>query len=380
MFDQLAAAARSVHRTLPSVLLEALRLRFGPGRLGLSEYVDFRLYADDLTFEAKQRFGGWRAQQVLEEILVDDYSRLLSLDKITMYALMASYRLPIPEVRAVYGSHRPGAMRSFAEPAALATFLREPGVLPLYVKPSFGSYGRGNTLLVELKGDRLVLGNGDSVDLLDFCRSLESRSGLGWVLQEPLLPARSIAEHCGGKISGVRLHTFLTPSGPQPVKAIWKLNIGTKDSDNFHHGQSGNLLAAVDLATGQVTRVIGGVGPAQRIDPPHPVSGHTFKGFQLPHWRAIVDVALDAHLAFPGFICPGWDIAVCEDGPRLLEVNGFGDIDLPQHAHRQGFLDDAFIALMRTRGLDALLQAPPRPQRRSPENHRLGARRWHWRW
>ena len=84
--------------------------------------------------------------------------------------------------------------------------------------------------------------------------------------------------------------------------------------------------------------------------------------------------------AFPGFICPGWDIAVCEDGPKILEVNYFGDIDLSQRAHRKGFVDDEFLALMRSRGLDGLLSRSTGERRRSPKNQRLGLRKHHWDW
>lgn len=380
MFSSISQAARASGRSTAAVLFEALRLRFGPGQLGLAEYLDFRLHDQDLAPAQKQQFGGWRAQRMLEEILIDDCSRFLSLDKITMYALMQSYGLPIPALRAVYGTHRPGAVPALQTPQALADFLSDARNLPVYVKPSYGAYGRGNTLAVQRQGQDLVLGNGDRVPLQEFCASLQTRSGLGWVLQEPLTPARAIAEHCGDKISGVRLHTFMTPSGPKPVKAIWKMNAGTRDSDNFHHGQSGNLLAAVDLETGRVTRVVSGVGLGQQVDPPHPATGHQLKGFQIPHWHQILRVTLDAHWAFPGFICPGWDVAVCEDGPRLLEVNGFGDIDLSQHAFRQGFIDTAFVALMRERRLDGLLRGSAQAGKRSPENHRLGVRKWHWRW
>jgi hypothetical protein len=376
----LSRAASESGRSVTSIILEFMQLRSSVGRIGFSEYFDFRLYMGDLSLDQKRAFGGWKGQAVLEEILIDEYAKFLSLDKITMYGLLQSFNFPIPQTRAVYRSARPSALVNLATPADLANFFKRAGSLPVYMKPSFGSYGRGNTLVKQLDGDRLTLGDGSTIGLKEFCESLDDGSSLGWILQEPLTPHSRIAEICGNKVSGVRVHTFLSPKGVTVTKAIWKINVGAEDSDNFRHGASGNMLAALNIETGEVTRVIGGTGFDQKVNPAHPVSGKPLVGFQVPHWQEIKALVCDAQLAFPGFICPGWDIAICEDGPKVLEINQLGDIDLSQHAYRQGFIDDAFVALMRERQLDGLLQGSSEKSSRSSKTGRLGRRTHHWRW
>jgi hypothetical protein len=213
-----------------------------------------------------------------------------------------------------------------------------------------------------------------------FSESLRDAHGLGWILQEPLTPHPRIAELCGERISGVRVHTFLTRDGPRITRAIWKINVGTEDSDNFRHGASGNMLGALDLDTGRVTRVVSGKGSAQVENPAHPVSGMKLEGLHVPHWHDVKALVCEAHKAFPGYLCPGWDVAICDDGPKILEVNFFGDIDLSQHASRRGFLDPDFLALMRDRGLDHLVSSAARRWMRSPRTGRLGRRKHHWSW
>jgi len=373
-------ASRESHRSVVSLVAEAIRLRFSIGRSGVSEYLDFRLFMDDLSLDEKKAFAGWRCEADLQEILVDDYSRFLSLDKVSMYLLLQAYGLPIPTIKAVYRSQRPRGLRSLQLPDELAKFLREPGVLPVYLKPSMSAFGRGNALLTELRGDEVVLGDGSTARLLDFCESLDDGRTLGWLLQEPLRPHARIAELCSDKISGIRVHTFLGVKGPEITKAVFKINVGQVDWDNFQHGKSGNMLGALDIRTGVVTRVISGTGIHQQVDPCHPLSGRKLVGFQVPYWQETVDILSQASLAFPGFICPGWDIAICEDGPRILEVNFFGDVDLSQHAYRMGFMDEHFTDMMRSRSLHQLLKASPKRTLKSPDNHRLGVRRHHWRW
>ncbi len=380
IIDSMKQAARESNRTVLSLLLEAWRLRRGVGRLGFSEYLDFRLYQNDLSFEDKSEFGGWRAQAVLEEILVDTRSTILSIDKLSMYAMFHGYGFPTPAIRAVYRAQKPQPFINLDTPQALASFLRDPGNLPLYLKPSFGSYGRGNTLVKAVQGDTLVLGDGTSVPVEEFAKSIDDGRTFGWILQESLSPHAQIAEICGDKISGVRIHTFLTPNGPELVKAIFKINVGGRDSDNFQHGASGNMLATVDIETGIVSRVVTGTGLRQSTVHVHPRTGAALVGFQLPHWPEIKRLVCEAQLALPGFICPGWDIAICDAGPRILEANAFGDIDLSQHAHRRGFLDKRFAHLMQTRGLEKLLAGKAGLNKKSGKNGRVGLRSHHWTW
>ena len=265
-------------------------------------------------------------------------------------------------------------------PQALADYLETPSSLPVYVKPSFGGYGVGNALVAGFSEGNLILGDGSSVDLHKFCQSLDERGGLGWILQEPLFSQSRIAELCGNKLSGVRVHSFMSNDGPCLTQAIWKINAGIEDCDNFRDGKSGNLAAALDIDTGEVTRVISGIGLEQRVNVPHPRTGAQLVGFHIPFWKEIKSLVCEAHLAFPGFICPGWDIAVCEDGPKILEINFFGDIDLPQRAYGRGFMDETFLSLMRDRGLDRLLSGPSRSRQQSEKTGRFGRRKHHWKW
>jgi hypothetical protein len=297
-----------------------------------------------------------------------------------MYALLTGFGFPVPALRAVYRSQRPSSVLTLGTPSELADFLRAPGSLPIYLKPSLGSYGRGNVLIQGIDGSSLVLGDRSTVSISDFCRELDDARGLGWILQEPLTSHSRIASVCGEKVSGLRIHSFLGPDGPELVKAIFKINVGKSDSDNFRHGQSGNLVSAVDLEKGVVTRVVSGTAFCQVENPSHPLSGQSLVGFQLPYWSETKKLVCQASLAFQGFVCPGWDIAVCEDGPKILEVNFLGDVDLSQFAYKRGFLDERFMALMGSLELGNLLTRRGGRGAISKKNGRVGVRKHHWRW
>jgi hypothetical protein len=378
MISMLREAARSSGRSPLALVSEILSLRRGPGRLGISEYFDFRLYENDLDMAEKLEFCGYRGQAVLEDILVDVYSKFLALDKLTFYTLMQGYGFPVPAMPALYcQAPRPCPGRRLDTPEALAAFIASDAVFPIYLKPSFGAYGRGNTRVVSHADGLLTLGDGTRVEIMEFCRSLEDRSGMGWLVQEALSAHPEIARICGDRVSSLRVHPFIGREDVSIHRVVWKVNLGTLDSDNFVHGTSGNMLADVDLHTGEVVRVIAGVGPDQRELRSHPVSGEPLLGFRLPGFHEALDYVRRGAMAFPGFLCQGWDVALCERGPVMLEANWFGDVDLPQQSMRKGFLDAAFRELLKARDLERFLDGPARPAFRS-RTGRLGWRGSHW--
>ncbi len=370
------ASGRPAH----SLLAEWLRLRFRRGRIGFSEYLDFRLFRADLDLESKTAFGGRRAQQALEELLVDAYSRILTLDKVTAHLFLSGLGLPVPRLFAVFGNERrPGPFEALADERELSRFFSTLETARLYVKPAFGVKGKGNFSIVESDSAGVRTLRGDRLSFAELARRLSACSPFGWMLQENLAAHPTVAERCGVQVSGLRLNVFLGSGEPRILRATWKVNVGG-DTDNFDSGRSGNLVAAVDANTGIVTRVIAGLGLAQREVDVHPVTGRELVGMRLPLWGETLQLVERAARAIPGFICQGWDIALCDRGPVVLEINDFGDLDLVQAAHDTGFLDDRFMQMLRDARLEALFAGPAKRHMRDRRNGRLGRRASHWRW
>jgi hypothetical protein len=84
---------------------------------------------------------------------------------------------------------------------------------------------------------------------------------------------------------------------------------------------AGNLAAPVDPDTG----VVNGPGvysditkqPAER----HPVTGVSIVGFQVPFWIETLELIREASLLHAENRSVGWDIAITEQGPGLIEGN-----------------------------------------------------------
>lgn len=374
----LGKARQSTGRATASMLFEWAQLRGGIGKIGLTEYLDYQVYRPELSRAEKSRFASYRVQNALEQLLVDDYSRILSLDKISYYLLMEGNGLPVPRTHALYAPTSRYFPRTLLRtPEELGDWLAASDAYPLYVKPAFGGHGKGNMTLLGYSGGQLELVGGKRMPLRQLAETMTDPAGFGWMIQESLLPHPDIAQRCGDRISGVRLHVFLTQGGPRFLIGVWKVNSGLCDSDNFIQGRVGNLAAEIELETGRIIRVVNGIGPDAREVADHPATGAKLLGYALPDWDKLVALLKQAALVFPGYLYQAWDIALSDRGPVPLEINYFGDVDLPQFATGKGFLSPDLMECLRERGLDGLVSGPAQFAQFNP-NGRFGRRRAHW--
>jgi hypothetical protein len=378
-FGQLVHELRGAGFALPALVARWLPTRLGPGRLTLSEYCIFDLdRIAGLSGQDRAAFVGMRGQDVLIDILADDYSKILNVDKVTFDYVVRGAGLPVPEIFAVYAPRqRPGPFRNLTNVAELRDFMREWRRFPIYCKPSCGGSGTRNFQIERWVGERAVIQGDRAVSVEELAARLAEPTGFGFLLTEVLRPHGDIEAVAGDSISGVRIHVLRLRQGPAMFRPVWKIARRGAVVDNFQHGESGNLLASIDIPTGRVERVVSGRGRRQLRNVPHPDTGRQLTGFRLPHWQTLREMVRETPELFPGFLCQAWDVAICADGPVLLEINWFGDVDLSQHCYGRGFLEDELLDLLRERNLEPLLRGRY-ARSRACANGRFGRRKAHW--
>lgn len=198
----------------------------------------------------------------------------------------------------------------------------------LFSKPNDLSQGRG-TQRWAFDGEGWVGENGRCTEreLLAELADL-SRTG-GMLVQERLHNHPALAVLAPKALSTVRVLTLCGLDGSvQVLLAICKIPTGSAPTD---HMRLGGVAAPVDLATGRLACAVGKAdenfhAPCAR----HPDTGVAIEGFQLPHWQSVQQLAVRAHEALDGMLCIGWDIAILENGPIIIEGN-----DNPGHTSTQ---------------------------------------------
>lgn len=344
----LTLARAEGNKPLPRQLVEALRLRFGKYAIGISEYFDYGISHHSITPSLRDEFIGWKQSLELDRSLNNAQSRVLANDKLINHVLLVSAGLPSPVPIATYSraGRRIGSEPALTTEGDVLEFLRG-DVYPFYVKPISAGYGRGVLGVTGRSGDMLELFDGTSVSIDQFMKPFDFEPYRGMLFQKPLSAHPAIAELTGTQaVSCVRFICFITSQGPVIHTAFWKITSGNNMLDNFSHGDYGNCLGAVDGASGKITRAISKMGPGGVIER-HPSTGKHLVGFQLPDWDRAVELVKSATACFPGLRLQNWDVALCPEGPVLLELNTESELGVPQAISGTGLMDQRLRDILR---------------------------------
>jgi glutathione synthase/RimK-type ligase-like ATP-grasp enzyme len=69
----------------------------------------------------------------------------------------------------------------------------------------------------------------------------------------------------------------------------------------------------------------------------HPTTHAQIRGVRLPFWEEVKALATRAHGLVEGRLILGWDVAIGEEGPLIIEGNRGPDMDLMQRFMEVGF-------------------------------------------
>jgi hypothetical protein len=135
--------------------------------------------------------------------------------------------------------------------------------------------------------------------------------------EEYVVQHHSLMELSPSGLNTIRLITQLTQHGVDFLGARLRVSVNSM-VDNM---AAGNLAALVDIKTGEVrsAAVYSDITKEERTV--HPITGKEIKGFVIPHWDKVTELAKKAALHVPDNRSVGWDIAITELGPELIEGN-----------------------------------------------------------
>lgn len=139
------------------------------------------------------------------------------------------------------------------------------------------------------------------------------------ILDEWLVQSDEMNKFYSKGVNCIRVHTFLYKGHFEFLDA--KVSFGI-DSDIVNATLDGNLFATVDVQTGMITSDLTDYTLVCYKE--HPVTHFTAKNTQLPCWEDVLDLAKKAAYRVPQVAYVGWDIALTDKGPVLIEGNHCG--------------------------------------------------------
>lgn len=318
--------------------------------LGAESYIDYALYRD----EERRRAGAFLEQREHATLVWwllrcrPEQGGFPGRDKSAFPAWCRAHGLPgVP------------TLLEFEDGRMVASTLDGDGAaaLPphdLFAKPSDSQYGTGSARWEHDGDGRWVGADGARRTAAELCEEFARVSAAlrrriptrpNCLLVQPRLrnhwALRALAPRA---LCTVRMLTCRAPDeAGHLVFAAFRMAVGDAPVDNFHFG---GIIAPVDLATGRLGAALRRrrhvLLPIER----HPDTGAPIAGHALPCWEEAKALALRAFAAAPERATVGWDVAITDDGPMLVEGNTASHPDIAQATMRAPLSETPYPAAL----------------------------------
>jgi len=229
-------------------------------------------------------------------------------DKRKFYARASRVGLPVIPVLAEFD-------------AGVILHNRPPRELPaadLFSKPADRWHGEGARVWLRQADGSYSGDPGSRHTAAELYETLRSQSFEHPLILQPRVANHSELQPLSGKgLSTVRVVTLRDTDGAiAAALACFRMPVGSLVADNF---ASGGLACRVALEDGRLGLAV--FKSDTRALAAHPDSDAIVAGRVLPHWSAVKQLAVAAHEEFKSLPSIGWDIAITESGPVIVEGN-----------------------------------------------------------
>lgn len=311
---------RSFALTLARMVLSRIRYHRGPREYDTYRFArrplrEWRDYIGAAELQARQTALSPTAYRYLEEnkVAFAEHCRRFDLRTVPIIGVIAS---AASNRTALSGA---AALRSGEE---LQRLFAPHGAFDGFAKPLGAGQGYGAfAFRVE---DLVVTSSHGTMSCEAFVRHCASSpyAGDGYLLQPRVRPhSRLMPLMPGTGLGTVRVFTFVDSNGDVAIPAAnLKIPAPGADSDSLLRGP---LVAPVDMTSGRLGNAVGATAERPVVDVVmrHPETSVAFDGFQLPKWAEVRDLVTRGARAFAKLPALGWDVAIAEDGPILIETN-----------------------------------------------------------
>ena len=263
--------------------------RYRLHRLPESRWLDF-IFTHELPHWHRAMSPGLRERS--SRLMAQKHEFALEMEKM---------RLPAVETRVLLRRGEPVPERLF-------------GGRSFFLKPESGSRKEG---CFELRFDPVdgtyVLEGGETVsgEINILIALMRQVAGRDYIAQPLLRNHPELATRCGaGRLATIRLVTVRGAVKGKAIRACLEIPV---------EGSPGRIFPMnIDIANGRLSRFQEDIGKApERLR----ASLDSLQEFRMPLWKEVVATAEAAHGTFRDLYSIGWDLAVTDQGVKLLEGN-----------------------------------------------------------
>lgn len=287
------------------------------------EYYDFEFENRDKDF--RQGFLGLNEQRFYLDCLNPLKYYSLARNKYLAHKVLENTGVRKAEL---YCYYQPEARYIIGDGIAsdlmgVLTVLKQKDVISCVIKTTESSHGDNVWVIsaIEYRDNDAVLYRFDGQDLL--LSSVLGQEAL--VFESVVLQTKQFSSFNESSVNTVRFMTTLFPDKTVKIIAAF-LKIGRDGRCVDNAGNGGNVDVCVDVESGELKYAIqfDGWRRIKEIDN-HPDNKNPINGVFIENWQSIKDEVSRYQQAFPFCKAAGWDIAITDEGPVVIEVNDFWD-------------------------------------------------------
>lgn len=291
--------------------------------LTTDEYFDFEFEKRSEAF--KNEFLGINEQRVYMDFLNPIKYYSLARNKFLAHMILEGtgvrkstlYCYYQPEARYYVSDDRASDLNG------VISILKSKRVQSCVIKTTESSHGDNVWVIKDVKyqDDDAILTRFDGEELL-----LSKVLGqVPLVFESVVRQTKQFSSFNESSVNTVRFMTTLWPDGSARVIATF-IKIGRTGKCVDNAGDGGNVDVCVDVESGELKYAIqyDGWRNIKEIDK-HPDSGQQLNGVFIDNWITIKEEVERFQQAFPFCKAAGWDIAITDEGPVVIEVNDFWD-------------------------------------------------------
>lgn len=307
-----------------SVFFRILKLQFRRG-FNFVEIHDNELDLRDKEYE--ESFLNWKEQKKCLEILNPRKYYSLARNKYLTHVILD--RLEIQEKARLLCYYNPAFGKTCDNISnniqSTIDILKRSEITQFVIKTTESSHG-DNVWVIKDADFATIIGD---VKLSKFDGSEVLLSDI--LRKEPLIfetvikQTEQLSSLNPSSVNTVRFMTVLMPNGKADTIACF-IKIGRAGSCVDNAGCGGNIDAGIDIETGQLFNPImfNGWRKINKITQ-HPDSKAQLDGLIIKDWQNIRNKVEDFQSKMPYVKAAGWDIAITDDGPVIIEINDMWD-------------------------------------------------------
>ena len=238
-----------------------------------------------------------------------------------LFSIICNYLdIPTPKVVA---RHSKGRVFFNKSKITLQEFCeRLPENSHLFFKKIHGNQGKGAFTLEKVNGKHFIDNHAISLEkmLNDISKDTE------YIIQERVIQHEKLKELYPHALNTLRIVSVIEHGKVIILGALLRMGAGGNIVDNWHQGgvavgitNDGELMHWGLFMPGRGTKT-----------DRHPDTGIVFNGFKLPYWKETLELVTETHTKLALIKAVGWDIAITEKGPVVIEGNSDFDVVILQ--------------------------------------------------